>query len=208
MRQLRDKNNADIELEIQELQNSLDRRHRRQSDHYADLIYDERHLNYDVPQAPNMNSSISSSLTTVEPLLPPIPPLSIKEPKESVGLIDFQRVLTLDGKVTGDIAEKFYQQSRQAEFNLPWQQCIHDEALEYIKMRVKTSYTQLNISEAEAYDWNPQILNHKEMATLVYKLFGNTAKTETQVQIFNAINRFNFGWKIDNRDVEEESYAN
>ena len=42
----------------------------------------------------------------------------------------------------------------------------------------------------------------------MYKLFGNTAKTETQVQIFNAINRFNFGWKIDNREVEEESYAN
>ena len=125
-----------------------------------------------------------------------------------MGLIDFKRVLTLDGKITGDIAEKFYQQSRQAEFNLPWQQCIHDEALDYMKIRVKTSYTQLNISEAKAHNWNPQILNHKEMASLVYKLFGNTSKTETQVQIFNAINRFNFGWKIDNRDVEEESYAN
>ena len=59
--------------------------------------------------------------------------------------------MTLDGKITGDIAEKFYQ---QAEFSLPWQQCIHDEALDYIKMRVKTSYTQLNISEAEAQNWN------------------------------------------------------
>ena len=77
-----------------------------------------------------------------------------------------------------------------------------------MKIRVKTSYTQLNISEAKAHNWNPQILNHKEMASLVYKLFGNTAKTETQVQIFNAINRFNFGWKIDIREVEEESYAN
>ena len=38
-RQLRDKNNADIELEIQELQNSLDRRYRRESGHYADLTY-------------------------------------------------------------------------------------------------------------------------------------------------------------------------
>ena len=94
-----------------------------------------------------MNSSMSSSLATVEPLLPPIQRLPIKEPKESVGLIDFKRVLTLDGKITGDIAEKFYQQSRQAEFNLPWQQCIHDEALDYIKMRVKTSYTQLNIRQ-------------------------------------------------------------
>ena len=103
-----------------------------------------------------------------------------------MGLIDFKRVMTLDGKITGDIAEKFYQQSRQAEFTLPWQQCIHDAALDYIKMSVKTSYTQLNINEAEAQNWNPQSLNHKEMAALVYKLFGNCAKTETQVQIFNA----------------------
>ena len=68
-RQLRDKNNADIELEIQKLQNSLDRRHRRESDHYADLTYDDRQPNYDVPQAPPMDSSMSSSLTTMEPLL-------------------------------------------------------------------------------------------------------------------------------------------
>ena len=187
-RQLRDKNNADIELEIQELQNSLDRCHRRESDHYADLTYDGRQPNYDMPQAPTMNSSMSSSLTTVEPLLPPIPPIPIKEPKESMGLIDFKRVMTLDGKITSDMAENFYQQSRQAEFTLLWQQCIQDVALDYIRMRVKTSYTQLNITEAEAHQWNPQSLNHKEIAVLVYKLFGNCAKTETQVQIFNAIN--------------------
>ena len=119
-RQLRDQNNADIELEIQELQNSLDRSYRRESDHYADLTYDDRNMNYDVPQAPPMDSSMSSSLTTVEPLLPPIPPIHIKEPNKSVGLIDFKRLMTLDGKVTGDIAEKFYQQSCQAEFSLPW----------------------------------------------------------------------------------------
>ena len=162
-------------------------------------------MNYDVPPAPQMDQSMSSSLTTVEPLLPPISPIPIKEPKESVGLIDFKRVMTLDGKITGDIAEKFYQ---QAEFSLPWQQCIHDEALDYIKMRVKTSCTQLNRSEAEAHNWNPQSLNHKEMAALVYKLFGNSVKTETQVQIFNAINAFNFEWRIEDREVEVESYAN
>ena len=117
-RQLRETQNELIQQEIDELQHSLDRRHRSGSDHYADLTYDERNLNYDVPQAPTMNSSMSSSLTTVEPLLPPIPLLPIKEPKESVGLIDFKRVLTLDGKIAGDIAEKFYQQLRQAKFNL------------------------------------------------------------------------------------------
>ena len=93
----RESNNAEIELEIQELQSSLDRRHRRGSDHFADLTYEDQEGNYDVPQAPLIG--------TIEPRLQPIPPLPIKEPKESVGLIDFKRVLSLDGKITGDIAE-------------------------------------------------------------------------------------------------------
>ena len=88
-RQVRDQHNAEIELEIRELQDSLDWRHRRESDHYADLTYDDRETNYDVPQAPHMDQSMSSSLTTVVPLLPPISPIPIKEPKESVGLIDY-----------------------------------------------------------------------------------------------------------------------
>ena len=48
--------------------------------------------------------------------------------------------MTFDGKISGDMAEKFYQQSRHAEFTLPWQQCIQDEALDYIMIRVKTSH--------------------------------------------------------------------
>ena len=60
--QVRERDNAARQLEIQkeidELQNSLDRRHRRGSDHYADLTYEERFPNYDVPQAPNSNSTI------------------------------------------------------------------------------------------------------------------------------------------------------
>ena len=107
-RQLRETENELIQQEINELQQSLERRHRRGSDHYADLTYEDNHPNYDVPQGPQIEASISSSLTTVEPRLPPIPAIPIKEPKESVGLIDFKRVLTLDGKITGDIAEKFY----------------------------------------------------------------------------------------------------
>ena len=67
---------------------------------------------------------------------------------------------------------------------------------------------QLNCTELEAQEWDPAKLSHKDMAILVYKLFGNTAKSETQVQIFNAIKEFNFGWRIDDKDVEEESYAN
>ena len=78
----------------------------------------------------------------------------------------------------------------------------------YRVYRIRLQYTQLNISEAEAHNWNPHLLNYREIAALVYKLFGNCAKTETQVQIFNAINTFNFGWRIEDREVEEESYAN
>ena len=80
-RQQRDKNNADIELEIQELQNSLDRRHRRESDHYADLTYEDNHPNYDVPQAPPIEASISSSLTIVEPVLPQFRPFLLRSRK-------------------------------------------------------------------------------------------------------------------------------
>ena len=46
------------------------------------------------------------------------------------------------------------------------------------------------------------------MAALVYKLFGNMSRTETQVQIFKSINTFNFGWRIDDKELEGESYAN
>ena len=68
-RQVRDQQSAEIQLEIQKLQDSLDRRHRRGSDHYADLTYEDQENNYDVPQAPPMDSFVSSSLTTVEPRL-------------------------------------------------------------------------------------------------------------------------------------------
>jgi hypothetical protein len=209
-RQVREQENHRIELEIQQLQNSLHRRHRRESDHYADLTYDVPQApslpnNYDVPQAPSMssttNATTDSSLRSGEPILPAIPHIPIKEPRETIELVDFKKVITLHGRISCDMAERFYIQSRQAEFNLSWQQCIQDEALDYIRMRVKTSWMQLNVTESEAHEWNPALLAHKDMAILVYKLFGNTAKTETQVQIFNAIKEFNFGWRIDDKDV-------
>jgi hypothetical protein len=96
-----------IQQEIDDLQNSLDRRHRRQSDHYADLTYEERFPNYDVPQAPSSNSMSSSITAQEQPILPPLPTLPVKISKESIGLIDFKHVITLDGKITTDMAEKF-----------------------------------------------------------------------------------------------------
>ena len=206
--QLRDQENEAIQKEIDELQNSLDRRHRRGSDHYADLTYEDRFPNYDVPQAPMTNSSTSSLVTNEQPILPPIPALPVKISKESIGLIDFKHIITLDGKITADMAEKFYQQSRQAEFNLPWQQCIQENSLNFIRMRVKTSFVQLQISEEAAYRWDPYALDHTQMAALVYKLFGKMTTTDTPVQIHNAIGNFNFGWKLNDREIEEESYAN
>jgi hypothetical protein len=195
-------------VQIEDLQNSLDRRHRRQSDHYADLTYEDRFPNYDVPQAPSSNSMSSSITAQEQPILPPLPTLPVKISKESIGLIDFKHVITLDWKITADMAEKFYQQSRQAEFNLPWQQCIQENSLNFIRMRVKTSFIQLQISEEAAYKWDPNLLDHAQMAALVYKLFGKITTTETPVQINNAIGNFNFGWKLSDREIEEESYAN
>ena len=211
--QVRERDNAARQLEIQkeidELQNSLDRRHRRESDHYADLTYNERFPNYDVPQALTTNSTTSTSAVIQEqPLLPPLPPIPVKMSKESIGLIDFKHVTTLDGKISPELAEKFFQQSRQAEFNLNWQQCIQENSLNFIRMRVKTSFKELQMTEEAAYKWDPQLLDHLQMAALVYKLFGNVTTTATPVQINNAIGNFNFGWKLSDREVEEESYAN
>jgi hypothetical protein len=142
------------------------------------------------------------------PILPPLPPIPVKISKESIGLIDFKHVTTLDGKISAEMAEKFFQQSRQAEFTLGWQQCIQENSLNFIRMRVKTSFKQLQMTEEAAYRWDPQTLDHQQMAALVYKLFGNITTTDTPVQINNAIGNFNFGWKLSDREVEEESYAN
>ena len=64
------------------------------------------------------------------------------------------------------------------------------------------------MTEEAAYRWDPQALDHLQMAALVYKLFGNVTTTATPVQINNAIGNFNFRWKLTDREVEEESYAN
>ena len=98
--QVRERDDAamqqEIQQEIDDLQNSLDRRHRRGSDHYVDMTYNERYPNYDVPQAPTTNSTASSTFIPEQPILPPIPTIPVKMPKESIGLIDFKHVITLD----------------------------------------------------------------------------------------------------------------
>ena len=141
-----------------------------------------------MPQAPNPNSTVGTSLVIQEqPILPPLAPIPLKMSKESIGLIDFKHVTTLDGKISPEMAEKFFQQSRQAEFNLNWQQCIQENSLNFIRMRVKTSFKELQMTEEAAYRWDPQALDHLQMAALVYKLFGNVTTTATPVQINNAI---------------------
>ena len=70
-----------------------------------------------------------------------------------MGLLDFRKIVTLTGKITPDQADRFYRQSRQADFTLQWQQCVMDDALQYIRLRVKTSYRELKITEEEAARW-------------------------------------------------------
>ena len=81
-RQVRQQENHRIELEIQQLQNSLDRRQNRGQERYADQPYDVPQApslsnNYDVPQAPSMSSTLNSTTDSLrrsgEPILPTIP---------------------------------------------------------------------------------------------------------------------------------------
>ena len=77
-----------------------------------------------------------------------------------------------------------------------------------MRLRIKTSFKLLKITEEEASDWDPTNLNTKQMADLIYILYGNAKRTETQVQVFRAINEFNFGFDINDRSVEEDSHTN
>ena len=161
------------------------------------------------PPAPSLQQ-ISIPHPSLQTILPPLPPITTETPvlPQQMGLLDFRKIVTLTGKISPDQADRFYRQSRQADFTLQWQQCIMDDALQYIRLRVKTSYRELKITEEEAARWNPKDLNTRDMADMVYKLFNNTPRTETTVQIFRAINEFNFGFDIKNKYVEEESHQN
>ena len=77
-----------------------------------------------------------------------------------------------------------------------------------IRLRVKTSYKVLKITEEEAKAWNPDVLDVREMAALIYQLYGSSPRTETPVQIRRTINEFNWGFDILDRNIEEESYGN
>ena len=76
-RQLRETENELIQQEINELQQSLERRHRRGSDHYAYLTYEDNHPKYDVPQAPPIEASISSVAVYGIPGKPGIPDIAL-----------------------------------------------------------------------------------------------------------------------------------
>ena len=79
---------------------------------------------------------------------------------------------------------------------------------DFIKLRVASSYNQMKIPKQEARLWNPDTLNCKQMAELIYQLYGSQQRTETTVQIENAINSFNFGFDLNVKQTEETSHQN
>ena len=127
---------------------------------------------------------------------------------QQLAILDYNRLVTLTGPINAVQAIAFYKQSKQADFTLSWKQVIMSESLEYIRLRVATSYGQLKISKQEAREWDPEKLNCKQMADLVYQLYGSQQRTETTVQIENAINSFNFGFDLTNKQTEETSHTN
>ena len=83
-----------------------------------------------------------------------------------------------------------------------------DDTLELIKLRVAKSYMQMKISKSEAKSWDPEQVSAKDMATLIYQLYADQQRTETTVQIEIAINQFNFGFDLADKQVEEISHQN
>ena len=151
-----------------------------------------------------------SEAPQVAPILPTLPAIPIGQPQQIphfVG-IDTRQILTLSGKITPAEADYFYQQSKQANFKMEWQQIIQEDTIELMRLRIKTSYNLLKITEEEASEWDPTLLSTRQMSDLVYTLYGNAKRTETQVQVFRAINEFNFGFDINDRAVEEDSHTN
>ena len=127
---------------------------------------------------------------------------------QPLALLDYGRLVTLSGTITYEMATRFFNQSKQADFKLGWQSVIMADSLALIRLRVATSYAQMKITKQDARAWDPSLLNAKEMGNLVYQLYGSQQRTETSVQIENAINQFNFGFDLDNKQTEETSHQN
>ena len=161
--ELRQAEVASLEKEIQELSSKIIAENTR-TPVVVDLVEPV------LPTPPKSTDTTTTKVTsrTPSPLLP-LPQLPIEIPiAQKMTIIDKTRTITLDGKITSDMALKFYQQARQADFSLHWTQCIMDQTLELIKLRVRTSYTLLRITEEEANNWNPTLLTTREMADIIY----------------------------------------
>ena len=184
--------NAKLEQQILDLENKVSKR--ASPENYVDLV--------SVPTPPNSQSS-------AQPILPSLPKIPDATPSQGqLAILNYNSIIVLKGVINGTLADKFYQQSRQADFALKVSQCILPEAMLLIRLRVKTSYKVLKITEEEAKAWNPDVLDVREMAALIYQLYGSSPRTETPVQIQRAINEFNWGFDILDRNIEEESYGN
>ena len=99
----------------------------------------------------SVTSSTSASHTTSATKETPI--------AQQLALLDFGRLVTLNGSITSEQATRFYNQSKQADFTLSWKQVIMADSLDYIRLRVAKSYNQMKITKQEARLWNPDKLN-------------------------------------------------
>ena len=183
-----------LEQEIRNLESKL---HETPNNNYVDLAQLET------------VSSTQSLVTLPTGILPSLTRLPIEVPSQrELAIMNYRDILVLKGQITPQLAEDFYQQSLQADQALKISQTILPDSMLFIKLRVKTSYKLLKMTEEEARDWNPELLTVREIAYIIYQIYGSNPKTVTPVQIEAAINAFNWGFDLDNKDIEEESYKN
>ena len=72
---------------------------------------------------------------------------------QPLALLDYGRLVTLSGTITPEMATRFFNQSKQAYFKLGWQSVIMADSLALIRLRVATSYAQMNITKQDARAW-------------------------------------------------------
>jgi hypothetical protein len=153
----------------------------------------------------------SASTTSTASVLTNVVPTRIDtevRPQREMAIVNYRDIIVLKDTITPKLANDFYQQSLQANQALTVDHTILPEAMNNIRMRIKTSYKLLKISEEAAKDWCPKNLTVREIAFIIYQIYGASPKTATPVQIEAAINAFNWGFDLDNKYVEEESYKN
>ena len=122
-------------LDIMKLQETLKRRYQPTSMPYVNQVNEAEDQR--ATTSSSIRQAVMPSAAAHTPILPPPSMMPITEPpKETIGLLDYKRVVTLSSKITPELANRFYVQSRRADFDLPWTKCVLEEALDYIRIRL------------------------------------------------------------------------